>query len=36
MMEDGGELDNKFEANLGAITVAAQRVAKAFETDAAL
>jgi hypothetical protein len=33
MTEDGGELDNKFEANLGARTVAAKRLVKAGETD---
>ena len=34
MTEDGGEIDNRFEANLGATTVAARRLVKPGETDA--
>jgi hypothetical protein len=34
MTEDGGEIDNKFEANLGATTKAAKRLVKPGETDA--
>jgi hypothetical protein len=35
MTEDGGEIENRFEANLGATTVAAKRLVKPGETDAA-
>ena len=34
MLEDGGELDNKFIRNLGASTRAAQRIVRPLETDA--
>ena len=33
MLEDGGELDNKFIRNLGASTRAAKRVVRSLETD---
>ena len=33
MLEDGGELDNKFIRNLGASTRATQRVVRPLETD---
>jgi hypothetical protein len=36
MTEDGGELDNKFEANLGASTKTATRLPKAGETDSSM
>jgi hypothetical protein len=33
MLEDGGEMDNRFEHNLGALTSAAAQVVRAGETD---
>jgi hypothetical protein len=34
MTEDGGEIDNSFEANLGAATVAVVRLIRSSDTDA--
>ena len=35
MTEDGGEMDNLFDRNLGALTSAARRIVRQGETDAA-